>query len=278
MQLKSVIMLSALLCLLLLLVRLQAVTAFFSDSQYNDSTFVRIVEQIAEFAPETVVCGGDIGYNGTRQAEYTRFHEIMQPLYQCADFFPAMGNHDRDPDLFRRNFPQVDSLTYYTLDREGVIWIILNSNLKLAPGSVQYNWLVGQLEANRERSIIVVAHHPVFSSGMHGDEKGFNLLLPQLLRHYPVAAMMSGHDHIYERSVQDSIQYVVAGGASGRLYDAVSRNDRSLLFLKTSNFLILERADDTLSVRAFDQDSNLIDSFAFRIKSEAATENPPPEQ
>lgn len=249
-----------------------SVTAFFSDCQSAHQVHAQVVCKLVEFQPSTIFIGGDITQNGSRQEEFDRFFEVMQPLTGMAEIFPAMGNHDRDKDLFLKSFPQVDSLTYYSVEREGVVWIILNSNLKLAPGSAQYNWLVQNLEANRERTAVIVMHHPVYSSGPHGDEKGFNMLFPALFKRYSVAAVFSGHDHHYERSVRDEIAYVVFGGGGFKLYDSVSRNDFSVVTKKTHGFLIFEAENDVMNVRAYDLDGSVIDSFSFALKSGAATD------
>jgi len=262
----------ALTLLLVVCSGLHSVTAFFSDCQSAHQVHQQVVEKIAKFNPSTIFIGGDITQNGSRQEEFDRFFEVMRPLTDQAEVFPAMGNHDKDTDLFLKSFPQVDSLTYYSVDREGVVWIILNSNLKLAPGSAQYNWLVQNLEANNDRTVIIVMHHPVYSSGPHGDEKGFNLLFPSLFKRYSVAAVLSGHDHMYERSVKDSINYVVFGGGGYKLYDSVSRNDYAVVTRKTHGFLIFRAENEIMNVTAYNLSDDVIDSFSFAIQGAAATD------
>lgn len=243
-----------------------AVTAYFSDCQSNNTTHAQVVTQIVKHNPQYIFIGGDITQNGSRQDEFDVYHRVMKPLTDIAEVYPAMGNHDRDTDLFLQNFPQVDSLTYYSVDKDGVIWIILNSNKKLAPGSVQYKWLHQKLETNKERTIIVVMHHPIYSSGAHGDEKGFSFLFPPLFAKYPIAAVFCGHDHIYERSVKDSINYVVFGGAGGKLYNKDSRNDYSSVFHKTNGYLIFTPVDYVMNVTAYDLEDKVLDEFSFPIK------------
>jgi len=262
------------LTLLLLLISISAfsITAYFSDCQSFHSKHREVISQIVKFKPETVFIGGDITQNGSRREDFDLFFEVMKPLTDIAEIYPAMGNHDKDTDLFLQYFPTVDSLTYYVVEKEDIIWIVLNSNLKLAPGSLQYNWLVNQLEANKERTVVVIMHHPVFSSGAHGDEKGFSFLFPALFKKYSVAAVLSGHDHIYERSAKDGIHYVVFGGGGGSLYNNESKNDYSILFLKTHGFLIFEPENDVMSVTAYDDKGLEIDNFSFPIKSAATTD------
>lgn len=260
--------------LLFLCTYAQSTIAYFSDNQHDYTMLGRVVEQIIRFKPETVFMGGDVTLNGSRQGEFDEVKAKLKPLDEIADIYPALGNHDKDPDLFLKNFPQVDSLTYYSVEREGVIWIILNSNLKLAPGSVQFNWLVNQLAANPATTKAVIMHHPVYSSGMHGDEKGFQFLFPALFKKYEVAAVFSGHDHIYERSERDSIHYIVFGGAGGILYNQDSRNDYSRLFRKTNGYIIMHRETGKMVVTAYDINGVIIDVFSFAVKEEAQLPEP----
>jgi 3',5'-cyclic AMP phosphodiesterase CpdA len=252
--------------LLLLSVSLFSLSAFFSDCQSSFQTQSEVVKQIAKFKPDNVFIGGDITYYGSKQDDFDEFFRVMKPVTKYADIFPALGNHDNDKDLFLKYFPQVDTLTYYSVDRDGIIWIILNSNLKLAPGSTQYNWLGDILEANKDRTLVVIMHHPVYSSGPHGDEKGFNLLFPALFSKYSVAAVLTGHDHIYERSYKDGVNYVVFGGGGFELYNRESKNDYSVVFQKTHGFLILSPENGTMAVKAYNIGGEVIDQFSFNIK------------
>ncbi|HOV16144.1 MAG TPA: metallophosphoesterase [Candidatus Cloacimonadota bacterium] len=268
-KLRTILLAALLTCSFAYVSSASAVSAYFSDCQSNNTVLSRVVQKIVPFHPQTVFIGGDITYSGNRQNDFDVFFTTMQPLTTEAEIFPAFGNHDRDKGLFLKNFPQVDSLTYYYVERDSVIWIILNTNLKLAPGSPQYIWLVSKLQTYRDRTIVMIHHHPVFSSGPHSYEQGFDLLLAPLYSKYGVAAVFSGHDHIYERSVKDSVQYVVFGGAGGQLYEKVTRNDYSILFRRTHGFIILTPVSGRMQVTAYNLDDEIIDQFSFVIKSKA---------
>jgi len=244
-----------------------SVSVFFSDCQSNHIIHQKVVEQIAKHNPQYVFIGGDITQNGSRKDEFTAFFDVMKPLTDNAEIYPVLGNHDKDKDIFLKAFPTVDSLTYYVVEKDNIVWVMLNSNLKMAPGSPQYRWLQETLGKNSDRTIIVVMHHPVFSSGAHGDEKGFSFLLPSLFKKYSVAAVFSGHDHIYERSVKDGIQYIVFGGAGGRLYNKDSRNDYSVTFKKTHGFLMILPEGDMTRLVAYDMEGNVIEEVNIHAKA-----------
>jgi len=73
-------------------------------------------------------------------------------------------------------------------------------------GSQQYSWLVGVLRRSESSFIFIVNHQAPYSSFVHGDpqdrQSGYPLRkLDALFHQYGVAAVFSGHDESYERSV-----------------------------------------------------------------------------
>lgn len=83
------------------------------------------------------------------------------------------------------------------------------------PGSEQYKWLEAQLQDARARGQIIIVqwHHVAYSSGVHGTTMGNNnpdeqpgtptRHLEPLLEQYSVAAVISGHDEMFEVSYAD---------------------------------------------------------------------------
>ena len=74
----------------------------------------------------------------------------------------------------------------------------LNSNIPASPGSSQYEWLRADLAANKTRCTAAYWHHPVFSSGEHGNVPAMRAIA-RLLYEQGVEVIVSGHDHDYER-------------------------------------------------------------------------------
>jgi hypothetical protein len=86
----------------------------------------------------------------------------------------------------------------------------------LTPGGEQWQWAEAQLADARERGQIVVVqfHHAAYSSGVHGtppnhefpdNQSGVAMrAYTPLFEEYGVAAVISGHDEMFERSWIDS--------------------------------------------------------------------------
>jgi 3',5'-cyclic AMP phosphodiesterase CpdA len=91
---------------------------------------------------------------------------------------------------------------YYAYDLGAWRIIALNTNCTevdgCGEGSAQMDWLAAELAANPARCTLAYGHHPMYSSGKHGDEVGLTAMW-DLLDRAGVDVMLGGHDHIYER-------------------------------------------------------------------------------
>jgi 3',5'-cyclic AMP phosphodiesterase CpdA len=146
----------------------------------------------------------------------------------------------------------------------GIHFTVLDSNSDLRRGSEQYRWLESDLsKAGRETRLkVVLLHHPLYSVGSHQeDEKGLRPILIPLFIRYGVSAVFSGHDHNYQRFMQDGIYYIVTGGGGAALYDRTRESPYLNKFSKTYHFCLLSPTEDNLKVSVFDADLNKLDEF-----------------
>jgi acid phosphatase type 7 len=118
---------------------------------------------------------------------------------------PSPGNHDyatTDADGYFDYFGAAagpERRGYYSHDLGGWHFIALNSNVDAGPGSPQYSWLQADLAASANVLCTVAYwHHPVFSSGPHGDNRQMAEIY-RLLHAAGVDVVLVGHDHVYER-------------------------------------------------------------------------------
>lgn len=101
-------------------------------------------------------------------------------------------------------------------------WLITSSNAPdYAPGSEQYLWAQAQLaDAKAAGQIVFVQfHHVPYSVGPHGwpagggdNQSGVPMrLYSPLFEQYDVAAVIAGHDEMYEHSIVNGIHYYDVG-------------------------------------------------------------------
>ncbi len=156
--------------------------------------------------PDVVVLSGDL-VNDAREPEYEHLAELLGELSVPIIF--VMGNHD-DRALMRRYLTvpdhagiDVDPVQYVVdLDAEHRI-IVLDTTQPGAHGGLldveRLEWLDRALNDSRDRSVIIVQHHPPIESGIgFMDQYGLDGADEEaaILSSYShVAAVLCGHLH-----------------------------------------------------------------------------------
>ncbi|RQR49033.1 phosphodiesterase [Burkholderia sp. Bp9140] len=156
--------------------------------------------------PDAVLVTGDLTDFG-HDDEYRHLRDLLAPLE--IPYYLMVGNHD-DREGLRRAFAdrpelQGGEFVQYALDVGAVRVLALDSQV---PGTshgdlceARLAWLAAQLDAARDRPVIVALHHPPFASGI-GHMDALRLApaaaakLDALLRGYPnVERVLCGHVH-----------------------------------------------------------------------------------
>lgn len=258
--------------LLILLLCLGISSAFatiliYGDTRNHPDVHRALVSKVQNIPVDAVFYTGDMNQKGRNQSEYDSFKEIISPLK--APFYPVRGNHEKDLDLYLKNFPLPEMKSYYSLyiSRDSLHCIVLDSNLDILPGSAQYKWLVKELNEAQD-PVILYLHHPVFSSGYHGDELGLQLFMPNLLAKYRIAAVISGHEHSFEHLRYKGLDYFVSGGGGAPLREQDQADPNSVFFRKTHHYNLLSRKADTLVWQSYDLDGKLLYETQIELSHE----------
>ena len=153
--------------------------------------------------PGTVFTVGDNAYPSGGQDD---FRNCYEPSWgrQKARTRPSPGNHDYEAAGAGPYFSYFGTAAgppgvgYYRY-RLGA-WQIysLNSNVPMGSGSPQVEWLRAELAANPSNCTLAYWHHPLFSSGPHGDNPAVRVLW-RVLYDARAEIVVSAHDHLYER-------------------------------------------------------------------------------
>ena len=239
------------------------VIVVYGDSRSGKTVQQKIINDIIGFHPTAVFHTGDLVGNGLDPAEWTSFNAIISGLLRTAEFYPALGNHELNSPLFFKNFRLPNNGRWYSVDKSGIHFIVLDTNSDINIGSEQYRWLEKNLkDVNKSlKFIVAVFHHPLFSTGRHGSNKVLRNLLVPLFEKYGVNIVFSGHDHDYERSLYHNIYYIVTGGGGAPLGDRRRSSPYSQVFKKTYHFCCLSVKGGRLVVEVYDIDLGLIDRF-----------------
>ena len=129
----------------------------------------------------------------------------------------------------------------------------------------QLTWLKAELEKPLTTPFLVVmAHHPVYSNGPHGDHKVLIRDWDPLLRQHKVHLYLAGHDHDLQHLEFDGhpTSFFLSGGGGADLYDFRPEvANRGPWGQKVHGFSHLEVTSTLLTMRHMDADGNDIHSF-----------------
>lgn len=156
--------------------------------------------------PDAVIVTGDLVDQGTVE-EYERLRALLAPLEMPV--YLLMGNHD-ERGAFRSVFGDAryrsgGAFVQYAVDVGGLRVIALDTNEPRTSGgtlcAARRAWLAAELDAARDRDVILAMHHPPFATGIHfmdaarldpGDTAAFAALVAQ---HPNVHRVICGHLH-----------------------------------------------------------------------------------
>lgn len=176
-------------------------------------------------------------------------------------FHAVLGNHDirtsnGDGELKEPLFGMAGR--WYVLRRGPVDLFMIDTNVN-ADWEQQLPWLTRALAASRAPWRVVVGHHPIVSSGHYGDDPAAQRRLGPLFERYGVQLFINGHEHHYERSVPiRGTTYLIVGGGGAALRPVQPR-PTSARALSRFSFAELEASSDSLTIRGWDSEGQLID-------------------
>lgn len=132
--------------------------------------------------------------------------------------------------------------------------------------SQELNWLTAEIAKTIPTPFhAVMAHHPLYSDGPHGDNQVLITDWDPLLRAQHVHLYMSGHDHDLQHLefVGHPTSFVLSGGGGSSLYDPViSAGVRGPYVAKVYGFTHIEVTSDLLTVRHIDNTGSIVHSFS----------------
>ncbi|MBA3062799.1 MAG: metallophosphoesterase [Atribacteria sp.] len=144
----------------------------YGDSRTNHQIHQKIVDAIITTEPKVVFHTGDLVGNGLNPDHWTIFNEIVSDLIEIAEFYPALGNHENNSPLYFDNFVLPNNERWYSIEKDNLHFIILDSNSDCSISSEQYLWLEDDLKNISEniKFVIAIFHHPPFSTGGHTED------------------------------------------------------------------------------------------------------------
>ena len=179
----------------------------------------------------TIIIAGDIAYETGTAKEFADCYDPSWGRHRSRTR-PAPGNHEYATPNAAPYFAYFGAsagppgLGYYSFDLGAWHIVSLNSNIDASAGSLQEKWLRADLAASSAHCTLAYWHHPVFSSGLHGDIAIMKDILHALYE-FNADVAITGHDHNYERFAPQTVDGV-ADPARGIREFVVGTGGRSL--------------------------------------------------
>ncbi|MDQ3871413.1 MAG: DNRLRE domain-containing protein [Chloroflexota bacterium] len=174
-----------------------------SCSSLGDQATATLLDTI----PGTVFTAGDNAYESGTASEFANCYDPSWGRHK-ARTRPSVGNHEYKTSGATGYFDYFGAAAgsrskgYYSYDLGKWHIVVLNSNCPAVggcgAGSPQETWLRADLAASTSQCTLGYWHHPLFSSGEHGNVLDVKPLW-QALQAEGAEVVVAGHDHLYER-------------------------------------------------------------------------------
>jgi 3',5'-cyclic AMP phosphodiesterase CpdA len=147
-----------------------------------------------------VLALGDLTYPVGAPAEFTDCYGPTWGRFK-ARTYPTPGNHEyatKGAAGYFGYFGAAAGPGYYSIRLGAWRVFSLNSNLAAPAHAVQLAWLRAELARQPARCTLAYWHHPLYSSGMKGNDDRMKDAW-RVLYEAGADVVLSGHDHLYER-------------------------------------------------------------------------------
>ena len=253
--------------------------AVIGDSGRGDRFQHEVANQMAawraKFPFEFVLMMGDNIYGTHTPQDYVdKFEAPYRALLDAGvTFYASIGNHDDPLQINYAKF-NMEGRRYYTFRKSerrlaglvgaGVRFFVLDSR-SFDPDQLQ--WLREQLAESGTHWKIAYFHHPIYTSGRYrGTARALRPSLEPILTGGGVDVVLSGHEHLYERTVpQRGIVYFVSG-AAGSLREGDMRPSPITArgYDRDYHFMLMEITGDELYFQAIARSGRTIDAGVIR--------------
>lgn len=198
----------------------------FGDSGKNNQGQLLVANALKKEKCTHILHTGDIIYsrgleNKNDPKFKTHFHDYYKDILETnIPFYLSVGNHDykKNPDVWIHHAKESNSLifpnSYYFSKMGNLCLITIDTNAKLFE---QYLWFQKIKKQYKDQCHFTIAmgHHPLYSSGHHGDAHILNQFFLKSTIHSSVDLYVSGHDHnLSDEGEIEGTRYLVSGAGA----------------------------------------------------------------
>lgn len=261
------------------------------DSGFGDPVTPKIAARMAAANLDFGLQVGDIVYNIDENKDVfdafaLKYYRPFSPVLREMPMYLVLGNHDDEKAAIWNGAPFYDHAfpafpdsqfqqtstephDWYAFAYNDVQFLMLdteamnNAQARLA----QKAWLAERLADKRFATSIPVFHIPPYTGGAHvNDGVAVRADWVPMFRQSGVKLVLSGHDHNYQRLIEDGITYIVSGGGSATLYAKTADIPGSQVFNQVSHFVVFDVYADHIDLQAVALGGDVIDQATIPLK------------
>lgn len=264
--------------------------AVIGDFGNNSTAELNVSQLVKSWSPDLIVTVGDNNYETGAAStidnnigkfyhdyiyNYTGSYGSGSPTLR---FLPCPGNHDwgnanNNPNglnPYLAYFTLPGNERYYSFRSGPVEFFFLDSDANepngVTGGSAQAAWCQGAMASSNAIWKIPVFHHAAYSSGQHGS----TTYMRWPFETWGAAAVLQGHDHVYERAQVGHIPFFVNGLGGKSLYPWGTVIPESVVRYN-SNYgaMLVTASHKDLKFQFWTRAGQLVDSYTIQATPQA---------
>ncbi len=232
----------------------------------------KVIEQIILNEPMFSLVLGDMVDHGEQMADWHEFLQIESRLLRGAAIYPVIGDNDysKGKGHFAEFFPGLKN-GFYNFEWGGVQFFALSawdtrgsqSSAEFNAESRQMQWFQSEIAKHEVQSApfrIVFLHDPVFISRGRSSKILRQVWAPIFKKNRVDVVFASWH--LYERSINEGVTYIVTGGAGAELiWMPKDPSYPALVDAKEYHFCRVDVNANSMTIRATGMDGTVFDSI-----------------
>ncbi len=221
-----------------------------------NSFYGAFVNKVAEEGIETIIHTGDAINRPGDKSQWARFLSIGSG----ERVLMTPGNHDISDQSSFSTYLTLFQRPYYSVADGDTLLVFLNTEMpdnRRRVAGQQLLWLKSELD-KPFRYKFVFLHEPLYPlvpyNGLDRHRAARNALHLLFVRK-GVSLVVAGHEHVYQRTERDGVEYVIQGAAGGHVPWFMKRSE-------TFCYMLAERRDNGYAFTVIDMSGKVRDHFS----------------
>ncbi|MCK5346019.1 MAG: metallophosphoesterase, partial [Candidatus Heimdallarchaeota archaeon] len=223
--------------------------------------------------------------NGREISDWEAFFKVNDQLMRNTQYYPVLGNHEKDSPYYFDFFDLPNNERYYTFSVGDALFIILDSEGEQLsePNYVsdknsdefwqdafeehfvnQKSWLEKVLGLHKEAGFIFIFQHkPLFSikKSRVEDAKMRRAFWGDIFERHGVQVILNGHDHHYHHAINGGTHFITTAGGGAGLYETDSPQPETVKFSKIEHFITVDVGLKEAKLTVIDINGEIIDEI-----------------